>query len=416
MPHADDATSALPVIPNPAISASDDETHPATMQIPAVRSRRPRRRRFVPVVTVLALVGVAAGAGVGALVDARKTVLLDVDGEVTQVTTFAGSVENLLRSHDVMPGEHDAVTPALDGPLRDGADVVVRFGREVTFEADGTQSTDWIAALDADDALRLLATRGSDVRLVASRSGDRVELPLRLSADGGQVDVVADGETQTLDYDGGGVEALLERAGVEVAAEDLVSIAPAGSRAAGRGTVTVVVERVVVEDVTTTTPLPYTRTERRDPQRFSDLSPRVEQAGVEGVRTVVERVTTIDGVETERVLVSDDEVAPVNEVVAVGTRQRPAPQPAPAPGGGSVSDDVWVRLAQCESGGRPDIVSASGRFHGLYQFSVATWRSVGGQGLPSQASPAEQRMRAEMLQARSGWGQWPACSRRLGLR
>ena len=77
---------------------------------------------------------------------------------------------------------------------------------------------------------------------------------------------------------------------------------------------------------------------------------------------------------------------------------------------------MWARLAQCESGGNPRAVSASGTYHGLYQFSVATWRSVGGSGLPSQASPAEQTKRAQILQQRAGWGQWPACSAKLGLR
>ena len=78
-------------------------------------------------------------------------------------------------------------------------------------------------------------------------------------------------------------------------------------------------------------------------------------------------------------------------------------------------DGVWDRLAKCESGGNPRAVSSSGTYHGLFQFSVATWRSVGGSGLPSEASPAEQLQRAQALQARSGWGQWPACARKLGL-
>ena len=77
---------------------------------------------------------------------------------------------------------------------------------------------------------------------------------------------------------------------------------------------------------------------------------------------------------------------------------------------------TWDKLAQCESGGNPSIVSSDGLYHGLYQFSVATWRSVGGTGLPSQASAAEQTKRAKILQARSGWGQWPHCSAKLGLR
>jgi hypothetical protein len=45
-------------------------------------------------------------------------------------------------------------------------------------------------------------------------------------------------------------------------------------------------------------------------------------------------------------------------------------------------------------------------YYGAYQFSLPTWRSVGGSGLPSDAPPAEQDMRAQMLQQRSGWGQW----------
>jgi len=32
-----------------------------------------------------------------------------------------------------------------------------------------------------------------------------------------------------------------------------------------------------------------------------------------------------------------------------------------------------------------------------YQFNLGTWRGVGGTGLPSDASPAEQDMRAQML-------------------
>jgi hypothetical protein len=76
---------------------------------------------------------------------------------------------------------------------------------------------------------------------------------------------------------------------------------------------------------------------------------------------------------------------------------------------------VWARLAQCESGGRVDAVSSNGRYFGLYQFSVSTWQAMGGSGLPSEASAAEQTQRAQALQARSGWGQWPACAAKLGL-
>lgn len=95
-------------------------------------------------------------------------------------------------------------------------------------------------------------------------------------------------------------------------------------------------------------------------------------------------------------------------VVARKTAARPA---APAVAGGS----VWDRLAQCESGGNWSINTGNGYYGGV-QFSAATWRGVGGTGLPSDASREEQIARAQALQARSGWGQWPECSAKLGLR
>ena len=93
---------------------------------------------------------------------------------------------------------------------------------------------------------------------------------------------------------------------------------------------------------------------------------------------------------------------------------RPRPESPPARRASPVGGDVWERLARCESSDGRD--SASGKYHGFFQFSIATWRSVGGVGDPHEFSYAEQKEKAMVLQARSGWGQWPSCSRRLGLR
>lgn len=84
---------------------------------------------------------------------------------------------------------------------------------------------------------------------------------------------------------------------------------------------------------------------------------------------------------------------------------------APRVAGGS----VWDRLAGCESGGNWSINTGNGYYGGL-QFSLATWRAVGGTGYPHQHSREEQIKRGQILQARSGWGQWPACTLKLGLR
>lgn len=96
-------------------------------------------------------------------------------------------------------------------------------------------------------------------------------------------------------------------------------------------------------------------------------------------------------------------------------KKRTAARSAPAPQTAAVNGGVWDRLAQCESGGNWSINTGNGYYGGL-QFSPSSWRAVGGSGVASQASKSEQIARAEMLKARQGWGAWPACSAKLGLR
>jgi hypothetical protein len=49
----------------------------------------------------------------------------------------------------------------------------------------------------------------------------------------------------------------------------------------------------------------------------------------------------------------------------------------------------------------------------MYQFTVSTWDSLGGSGLPSNASAATQTALAEKLYTEAGSGQWPVCGHYL---
>lgn len=75
---------------------------------------------------------------------------------------------------------------------------------------------------------------------------------------------------------------------------------------------------------------------------------------------------------------------------------------------------VWDRLAQCEAGGNWSINTGNGYYGGL-QFTLSSWRAVGGSGYPNEASRAEQIARGKILQSRQGWGAWPACTAKLGI-
>ncbi len=84
----------------------------------------------------------------------------------------------------------------------------------------------------------------------------------------------------------------------------------------------------------------------------------------------------------------------------------------------SGGNGVWDTIARCESSGNWSMNSGNGYSGGL-QFHPGTWRSAGGTAYAPyayQATPAQQIEIAERVLASQGWGAWPACSRRAGLR
>jgi LysM repeat protein len=129
------------------------------------------------------------------------------------------------------------------------------------------------------------------------------------------------------------------------------------------------------------------------------------------------RVPAADEALTTRPMPAEAVAAPVAAAPASATQYTPAvrsaaPRVAAAP---VASGSVWDQLAACESGGNWAINTGNGYYGGL-QFTVASWQAAGGSGLPSNASREEQIQRGEVLLARQGWGAWPACAAKLGLR
>ncbi|HEY4421775.1 MAG TPA: transglycosylase family protein [Pseudonocardia sp.] len=78
-------------------------------------------------------------------------------------------------------------------------------------------------------------------------------------------------------------------------------------------------------------------------------------------------------------------------------------------------DNVWDRVAQCESGGNWKINTGNG-FSGGLQFTPSTWRAFGGSGAAHQASREQQIAVAERVLATQGWNAWPVCSKKAGAR
>jgi LysM repeat protein len=93
--------------------------------------------------------------------------------------------------------------------------------------------------------------------------------------------------------------------------------------------------------------------------------------------------------------------APVQQAV-----QQPVVHRAAAANYAGGTGGLFASIRARESGGNYAINTGNG-FYGAYQFDLQTWRGLGGSGLPSDASPAEQDMRAQMLYNQRGCSPWP---------
>ena len=91
----------------------------------------------------------------------------------------------------------------------------------------------------------------------------------------------------------------------------------------------------------------------------------------------------------------------------------PPPPPLTVPTGyadaPAAPSRTLAAIAHCESRGDPAAVSSDGVYRGKYQFDLATWQSLGGNGDPALASEHEQDRRARTLAAERGNAPWPVC-------
>jgi len=213
--------------------------------------------------------------------------------------------------------------------------------------------------------------------------------------------LLVDGQQKTVTTTAGTAADLLREQGITLGPDDRTSLYP---QQALLDRMRLEVFRVRVSEVKATSVIAHKRVETKNPNAVAG-STTVTRPGSDGTLVTLYRVTTTDGrMSSKDVVRTAVTKAPVDELVTVGTKALPV---GPRSGGGL----NWAALAQCESGGNPRAINPAG-YYGLYQFSLSTWRSVGGSGNPINASAGEQTARAQALFARGGAGQW-GCGRHL---
>ena len=389
-------------------------------------SVKPSRTTVISVAAATAVL--VAGTAAAGVATSYRHVTVEVDGVTHDVSGFFTTAGDALSTAGVSVGAHDLVAPASDQSVSNGDTVVVRTATEYTVTVDGTATTAWSTASTVSGVLNALPAQASS--MAADRSYTRAEMPL---GEAGQtIHVVADGTTTDVVASADeGTTAILDKAGVSAGPIDRVILENSGGEATLR------VSRVVRGSESTTTEIPFETEEREDPEA-EEGTETVVQEGVAGSEVTEAYQETIDGNVTVSAVLSTTRTEPTTRIVSKGTKEKKAEEAKTSTDSSSSSssssagsssssssgsagsavisgDDaaIWAAIAQCESGGNPSINTGNG-YYGMYQFSLPTWRSVGGSGLPSDASAEEQTMRARMLQQRAGWGQW-GCAYQLGL-
>jgi resuscitation-promoting factor RpfB len=369
-------------------------------------------RKIIPVVaagaTALALAGTTFGYA-----NLNKSVTLSVDGQTADVRTSANTVAALLRSRGIDVNDHDVVAPNLDAKVENGTRVAVKFGRQVTFTVDGAPQTIWTTATTVDDALAALGMSLSGAELSTSRSSGigREGLTIVIATQK-KIIIVDAGKKRTITTTGQTLADALAAAKIKVDDDDKLS-ASTNTRLVDGAKFTFT--DVEISSKTKKVKVDFD-TVRKESSKLKKGVTKIDTPGERGVRAVTYKIVRENDKIVKRAKIKSKLISkPVTEVILVGTKKTTSSTKKSSGGSTTPSGSVWDKLAKCESGGNWSINTGNGYYGGL-QFSLSTWRAYGGSGMPNKASREQQIAIAKKLQADAGWGAWPACSAKLGLR
>lgn len=362
--------------------------------------------------------------GGGVAVAGQKSVTLDVNGDIIQASTMSGDVEGALKSAGVEIDNRAMVTPALDESISDNSKITVRSARTVALTIDGKQEKIDTTALTVGSLLDQIGRSDAVSELSQARNQ---EIPL----DGMELEIVTPkkftlndgGKDGRMSLPARTVGEIFEMRGTPLGKDDKVT--PAANTPLKEG-MHVEVTRIANREETKVEEIPAPERVKEDPN-MPEGEEKVVEKGAPGKARVVATVRTVNGEEVSRKEKSSKEItAPKERVIIRGTKKADKDEgtdkdkgsntgaAAPAVANGS----VWDQLAQCEAGGDWSINTGNG-FSGGLQFTPSTWAAYGGTEYAPAAHMATREQQiavAERVQAGQGWGAWPACTSKMGLR
>jgi resuscitation-promoting factor RpfB len=349
-------------------------------------------------------------AGAAVAIDVHKDVTIDVDGHLVKLSTMTGSVRAALAQAGYTPSDHDAVTPSADASISDGQTITLQRARQVQLTVDGQSRMAWTTGATVAQAMAQLhlpaddyVAQGSSYRLPMAGAALTVFSPHSVTvADGGTVPA-------NMRLAAPNVGAALAAAGLPLVQNDTVE--PVASTPLSDGMhITITRNRTVNQ--TMQVPLPPQNQVVMDSTMNQDREVQV-QPGVPGLQNATYAVTMVNGHEVGRRQIGSEVITPARPgIMHKGTKPGTS---VPVFGN---DGQIWDAIASCESHQNWHDNTGNGYYGGI-QFDQNTWDRQGGLRFaprPDLATRDEQIAVGEVTKARQGWGAWPACTERLGLR
>lgn len=380
--------------------------------------------------------GVVGALAVGGVVAAtsQKDITVDYNGDEIQLATFSSDVKGALESADLEVSDKDLVYPAPSEQVDKGDTITVRTAKPVAVSIDGEEKNFDSTALTVEDLVKSLdkVQPGSAV----TADGKKLDADERV-ADGMNLDVVSPkivainngGKTTYTQIAAKTVGDVLKERGIKLGADDKVS---PGENTPLKNGQTITVDKFTEDEVKETESFDAEPHYVDDPE-LAEGTEEVREEGTPGEKEITYTVKSRNGEEFSREVKDEKELKPATPAtIARGTKPAEENSAAGKAGAGDSAQSgntgaaapavanggVWDSIAQCESGGDWSINTGNGYFGGL-QFDPGTWAAHGGtQYAPdaSQATREQQIAVAEKIQASQGWGAWPACTSKLGIR
>lgn len=280
-------------------------------------ARRWTPQRFVTLrrIRVIACIAATSIALAGSFAfTARKSVALNINGQTTQVTTYAMTATRLLEEQGVDIKTHDIVTTSSGDQLANHAVVTVQSAYQTTINIDGTSVPFWTVATSADQLLGFFEENQNNATKITvdiDNVYNQLTGGLVINQDG-PVTVIADGKTSMAPNGKLPAASILDSKGIVLNKEDRVSVEKDGDTTILR------VRRVTHGEETRTAVVPYS-TQTIIDSNLPEGQSEIRQQGVNGEKTQVYNVTYVDGVAESETLKSETVTTmAIDQIIAVG--------------------------------------------------------------------------------------------------